>query len=78
MTAERAHFSIDPESVAAARAELREIVQGAPIAEAAVEGFSDWQVIEAMERFWAVAISEIDAKVVHGAITEYPGGAQEE
>jgi hypothetical protein len=48
-----ARFSIDPEGVAKARAELCEIVRGVPIAEAAVEGFSDWQVIEAMERLQA-------------------------
>jgi hypothetical protein len=24
-----------------------------PVAEAAVEGFTEWQVIEAMERLWA-------------------------
>jgi hypothetical protein len=56
MDAERrkaARFSIDPESVAEARAELREIVKGIPVAEAAVEGFSDWQAIEAMERLHA-------------------------
>ncbi len=48
-----ARFSIAPESVAQARAELREIVKGIPIAEAAVEGFNDWQAIEAMERLQA-------------------------
>jgi hypothetical protein len=48
-----AQFSIDPESVASARAELREIVKGIPIAEAAAEGFNDWQAIEAMERLQA-------------------------
>lgn len=51
-------FSIDAESVAAARAELHDIVQGNPIAEAAVEGFNDWQVIESMERLWAAAEPE--------------------
>ncbi len=51
-------FPIDPQSVADARARLREMVQGIPIAEAAVEGFSDWQVIEAMERLWAAGVSE--------------------
>lgn len=53
-----ARFGIDPESVTASRAQLREIVRGTPIAEAAVEGFSDWQVIEMMERLWAVGTSE--------------------
>lgn len=48
-----ARFSIDPGSVAEARAELREIVKGVPVAEAAVEGFNEWQVIEAMERLQA-------------------------
>lgn len=43
-------LSIEPDSAAAARAELREMVRGVPIAEAAVEGFNDWQVIEATER----------------------------
>jgi hypothetical protein len=46
-------FSIDPKSVAKARAELREIVKGIPVAEAAVAGFSDWQAIEALERLEA-------------------------
>lgn len=48
-----ARFNIDAESVAKARAELREIVKSTPIAEAAVEGFNDWQAIEAMERLQA-------------------------
>lgn len=48
-----ARFSIDAESVAKARSELREIVKGIPLAEAAVEGFNDWQAIEAMERLQA-------------------------
>ena len=43
-------LSIDPRSVAAAREELRAMVRGVPIGEAAVAGFSDWQVIEAIER----------------------------
>lgn len=54
-------FSIDPASVAATRAELQEIVRGNAIAEAAVEGFNDWEVIEAMERLVAVATSETAA-----------------
>lgn len=57
-------FGIDPESVAAMRAELQEIVRGTPIAEAAVEGFSDWQVIEAMERLWAAGTSDQDEALV--------------
>jgi hypothetical protein len=48
-------FSIDPQSVVVHRAELLEIVRGQPLAEAAVEGFSDWQVVAAMERLWAAA-----------------------
>jgi hypothetical protein len=47
------HFNIDPESVATARAQLLEMARGMPVAEAAVEGFTEWQVIEAMERLWA-------------------------
>jgi hypothetical protein len=48
-------LSIDPESVEATRSELEEIVRGTPIAEDAVDGFSDWQAIESMERLWAAA-----------------------
>jgi hypothetical protein len=48
-------FSIDPKSVAQARADLQAIVKGIPIAEAAVEGFSDWEAIEGLERLWAAA-----------------------
>lgn len=48
-----ARLSIDQESVTDVRAELREIVKGIPLAEAAVEGFNDWQAIEAMERLRA-------------------------
>jgi hypothetical protein len=41
---------IDPESVRHARRTLAGIVRGNPIAEAALEGFSDWEVVEALER----------------------------
>ncbi|MGB7588687.1 MAG: hypothetical protein WBM00_08265 [Solirubrobacterales bacterium] len=58
-------FSIDAESVAAYRAELQKMAHGQPLAEAALEGFSDWQVIEAMERLWAAGTElqprELDA-----------------
>jgi hypothetical protein len=47
---------IDPESVRHARRTLAEIVRGNPIAEAALEGFSDWEVVEALERMWAVGL----------------------
>jgi hypothetical protein len=57
---EQSRFAIDPQSVAAARAELAEVVRGIPIAEAALEGFSDWEVVEAMERLWAGAMVDQD------------------
>jgi hypothetical protein len=47
---------IDPESVRVARRALAEIVRGNPIAEAALEGFSDWEAVEALERIWAVGL----------------------
>ena len=47
---------IDPESVRQSRRELAQIVRGNPIAEAALEGFSDWEVVEALERMWAVGL----------------------
>jgi hypothetical protein len=47
---------IDPESVRVARRTLADIVRGNPIAEAALEGFSDWEAIEALERLWAVGL----------------------
>lgn len=52
-------LSIDPASVAVAKRELKEIVRGNPIAEAAVDGFSDWEAIEALERMWAVALTSV-------------------
>ncbi|MCW2988892.1 MAG: hypothetical protein JWM24_1830 [Solirubrobacterales bacterium] len=55
-------LSVDPQSVAAARADLRAMVRGNPIAEAAVEGFNDWEVIEAMERLWGAATSDQPAE----------------
>lgn len=48
----RLRLGISPKSVKAARAELKKIVNGIPAAEAAVDGFNDWQVIEATERLW--------------------------
>jgi hypothetical protein len=48
-------FSIDPTSVADYRVQLREMARGVPTVEAAIEGFSDWQVVVAMERLWAAA-----------------------
>jgi hypothetical protein len=48
---------IDPESVRVARQTLADIVRGNPIAEAALEGFSDWEAIEALERLWAVGLA---------------------
>ena len=52
----------DAASVAAARRELRSLVRGNPIAEAAVVGFSDWEAVRALERMWSVALSD-DAEV---------------
>jgi|SoimicmetaTmtLPB_FD_contig_31_94365_length_334_multi_3_in_0_out_0_1 hypothetical protein len=56
--ANRKHLQlrIDPESVRQSRRELAQIVRGNPIAEAALEGFSDWEVVEALERMWAVGL----------------------
>jgi hypothetical protein len=34
------------------------MVKGIPVAEVAVEGFSDWRVIEGIERLWNAAASE--------------------
>ena len=55
MSSKEGRFSIDPEAIADYRKQLRTMAQGSPIAEAAVGGYSDWQVIEAMERMWAAA-----------------------
>jgi hypothetical protein len=52
----RMQLRIDPESVRQSRRELAQIVRGNPIAEAALEGFSDWEVVEALERMWAVGL----------------------
>jgi hypothetical protein len=52
-------FGIDPESLASYRAELRLMAAGSPIAEAAIEGYNDWQVVEAMERLWAVGTADL-------------------
>jgi hypothetical protein len=48
-------LEIDPESVKEYRQELREMVRGNALGEAAVEGFTDWGVVEAFERMLAVA-----------------------
>jgi hypothetical protein len=53
-------LSIDPETVAAARAQLRAMAEGIPVAEAAVDGYTDWQVIEAIERLWTAGVSDLD------------------
>lgn len=62
---DKLRLEIDPASVRAARSELRRIASCSPIAAAAVEGLSDWQAIEAMERLWAAgcepARSEVEA-----------------
>jgi hypothetical protein len=50
-----ARFAIDANSVVGYREQLKAMAQGVPPAEAAIDGFSDWQVVEAMERMWAVA-----------------------
>lgn len=49
-------LDIDAASVATARRELRSLVRGNPIAEAAVAGFSDWEAVQALERMWSVAL----------------------
>jgi predicted membrane GTPase involved in stress response len=51
-----ARFAIDADSVAGYREQLKAMTHGVPVAEAAVDGFSDWQVVEVMERMWAVAV----------------------
>jgi hypothetical protein len=51
-------LGLDPETVAVARRELREIVRGNATAEAAVESFNDWEAVRALERLWAVADSD--------------------
>jgi hypothetical protein len=53
-------FSIDPIAVAAYRVQLREMARGVPIAEAAIDGYSDWQVVEAMERTWAAGTAILE------------------
>ena len=49
-------LDIDAASVATARRELRSLVRGNQIAEAAVAGFSDWEAVQALERMWSVAL----------------------
>lgn len=58
--------AIDPVSVAMAREQLRAMARGMPIAEAAVEGFSDWQVIEALERIWTVGTAQMEKDTESG------------
>jgi hypothetical protein len=53
-------FSIDAKAVAAYRVQLRKMAKGFPIAEAAVDGYSDWQVVEAMERMWAAGTAVLE------------------
>lgn len=48
-------LEIDAESVAQYRQELREMVRGNALGEAALEGFSNWEVVEAFERMLTVA-----------------------
>ncbi len=55
-------LGIDPASVAGARRELRKMARGNPVAEAAVEGFSDWESVRALERMWSVALEDESAK----------------
>ncbi len=55
-------LEIDPLSVATARRELRSIVAGNAIAEAAVAGFSDWEAVRALERMWGVALGADQAE----------------
>jgi hypothetical protein len=55
----KVRFAIDADNVAVYRAQLKAMTHGTPIAEAAIDGFSDWQVVEAMERMWSVA-TDID------------------
>jgi hypothetical protein len=46
-------FSIDYKAIAAYREQLRAMCRGVPLAEAAVADFSDWEVVEAIERLWS-------------------------
>jgi hypothetical protein len=55
-----ARFAIDAKSVAGYREQLKAMAHGMAVAEAAIDGFSDWQVVEAMERLWAVALGVVD------------------
>jgi hypothetical protein len=48
-----ARFVIDAEAVESYRVQLEEMADGVPYAEAVVEHFSDWQVVQAMESLWA-------------------------
>src|SRR4051794_11670742 len=50
----RQRFSLEPDAVADYREQLRAMAAGIPIAEAGIEGFSDWQVVMAIERLWAL------------------------
>lgn len=50
-------FAIDVDSLESYRELVELIVAGMPIAEAALEGFSDWQVVRAVESLWNAASS---------------------
>jgi hypothetical protein len=51
-------LKIDEASVRARREELAAIVKGSKLGEAAVEGMTDWEVIESLERLWEVGTSD--------------------
>lgn len=53
----REHFAIDADAVGSYRLLLGEMAEGFPAAEAAVQRFSDWQVVLAIESLWAAAKS---------------------
>lgn len=72
----RDRFEIEPAAVADYRAQLAEMVRGVPVAEAAVEGFSDWQVVEAMERLWAAGTGPIELSAGEAPEDEAPTGEE--
>ncbi len=53
----RERFAIDADAVGSYRLQLGEMADGFPAAEAAVQRFSDWQVVLAIESLWTAANS---------------------
>jgi hypothetical protein len=68
----RQRFSLDPDSVAGYREQLRAMAAGIPFAEAAIEGFSDWQVLRAIERLWDLGSNGRTAAPGAGALARNP------